>query len=52
MNDNEYAEIKVGKFFIRFVGGQIWIDREDGEGMAVKENKFEKVIEEFYEREF
>ena len=45
-------EIKVGKFFLRKIGERIWIDKEDGEGMAAKEDRFEKAIEEFYSSEF
>jgi hypothetical protein len=51
-------EIKVGDFLIQRMDDQdmkpglLWLSKVDGEGMAVHEESFIKVLSEFYDKEF
>lgn len=47
-------KIKIGKYSIVKSDGELWIfdDSVEGEGGEFSEEDFEKVIEEFYEKNF
>jgi hypothetical protein len=45
--------MKIGKYTIKdFKCGYYWISQEGGEGMAVSVEKLEKLIADFYNKEF
>lgn len=55
MNDAaiETERLTVGDYTItRYLSGGYWISREGGEGMQISEEKFERLIDEFYLTEF
>lgn len=51
------TQIKIGAYTLtdspNMIGGHaIWIDRPDGEGMSVKIEVLEKLIDDFYKENF
>ena len=48
--------IQIGRYMLSLIktpeGMRIWIQKDDGEGMATGIEKLEKVIAEYFEREF
>lgn len=51
--DLEHERLTVGEYTItHIVDGSYWISRDGGEGMQTTDEKFEKLIDEFYVREF
>lgn len=53
MTETESVQIQVGKFAIRpFHEGSVWLENEDGEGMQIWELEFEKLLADYWQRNF